>query len=244
MMMKKKYLLKLLAASLLGLSSLSYALQIDNMLLVSDKQGNGVFALTNELPETSLVSGKIVEINVVDGQIQETPYTKENLKDWKVTLTNPNLILETNTTKQVGVRSLCGGDCNFKEDKVYQVYFSPIPYSRGKGATKPTLGIQYGYAPVFIIPAKQAVVHYQLENRLGKLYVKNNSNTFLRIQIDACKSKKDNSCRATYTALSGREIEFKLPEKIQSKNLNLRIATHDNSYFKEFIAAYSKAYKE
>lgn len=242
--MKNKYLSKLVVMGLLGFSSLSQALQVDNMLLVSDGQGNGVFSLTNELTETSLVSGKIVEINVKDGQLEEIPYTKENLSDWKVTLTNPNLILEPNTTKQVGVRSLCGGDCNFEFDKVYQIYFSPIPYSKGKDLKAPTLGIQYGYAPVFIIPAKEGTVHYEIQNRLDRLYIKNSSNTFLRIQIDACEGKVTKGCRATFTALAGREIEFKLTEKLQSEEINLRVATHDNSYFKEFSVNSSNAYKE
>lgn len=226
-------------------SSFTQALQLDTMLLVADKQGNGVFSLMNELPKTSLINGKIVEINVIDGKIEETPYTKDNLKDWQITLTNPNLILEQNRTKQVGVRSLCGGDCNFTSDKVYQIYFSPIPYDKGKGNTEPTLGINYGYAPIYIIPAKKSHVEYELENRGDKLYVKNKGNTFLRIQIDACAKKgKSSGCRTTFTALAGREITFKLNDKFRSDSLKLRIANFDNSYFKDFFAEKSKVKKE
>lgn len=227
--------------------SLTQALQLDTMLLVSDKQGNGVFSLTNELPKTSLINGKIVEIDVVDGQLKETPYTKENLQDWKITLTNPNLILEQNRTKQVGVRSLCDGDCNFLSDKVYQIYFSPIPYDKGAGNKVPTLGINYGYAPIYIIPAKKSHVRYNLENKGDALYVNNKGNTFIRIQIDACGKAKGNvetGCRTTFTALAGREITFKLNEKFRSSSLKIRIANFDNSYFKEFFAENSKVEME
>lgn len=226
------------------MSFTTQALQIDTMLLVSDKQGNGVFTLTNELPVTSLINGKIVQVNVFDGKLHEIPYTKDNLADWQITLTNPNLILEKDRTKQVGVRSLCGGDCNFKADKVYQIYFSPIPYTKGKDKKQPTLGINYGYAPFYIIPAQKSAVSFTLENRGDKLYVKNTGNTFIRIQVNACGKKETTSCRATFIALSGREIEFNLSEKLRSKSLNLRVANFDASYFKEFFAERSKVKKE
>lgn len=52
----------------------SYALSVDSMLLVSDKEGNGVFTLTNDDAYTSYVVGSITKLDVQGKRIVKTPY--------------------------------------------------------------------------------------------------------------------------------------------------------------------------
>ncbi|QUJ69959.1 hypothetical protein KDD30_17525 (plasmid) [Photobacterium sp. GJ3] len=211
------------------------ALQVDKMILVSDLQGNGVFSLTNDLPQTSLVRTKIEEVNVENGQLVKVPYTKDNLNSWKITVATPNLIIEPGRVKPLGVRSLCNGDCNFNRDHVYQLTFAPIPYVDGQ-ETKGKIGINYGFSPLYIIPAKELNISYEMKNLGDKIWFKNTGNSVVRFQIDQCKSqKKSHVCITSFTGLAGREREFKIPDSMRSDSLNVTIASYDNSYFKEFV---------
>lgn len=223
-MIKRISLLLLLTSSFTASS-----LTIDSMLLVADKGGNGAYSLTNDLEETSFINGSISQINIANGELEEVKYTESNLADWEVTLTHPKLILESGRTKQVGVRSLCGKECKFDEDHVYKVLFEPSPYDpEGKLESKVT--INFGYAPLFIIPAKESKVDFSIEHKGDKFFVTNSGNTYVRIVINECTKEVIENCKATFTVLAGRSRDYNLPAVVANTDVEVIVVNHDESY--------------
>lgn len=223
--MKKNFIFGLI----FFISNIANALSIDTMLLVGDKSGNGVFTLTNDDSYTTYVSGSIIKFDVQGEEIIRTPYDNSNLMDWEITLTHPQVIIESGLKRNVGVRSLCIGECNFDKDRVYQINFAPAPYSENEGEA-PVVALNVGYAPLYIIPAHESKVSYNIENNGEYLYVENTGNTFIRVGIDQCTKEIINNCRAAFTVLAGRKKSFLLPEGIQSHTLNAVILNHDSTY--------------
>lgn len=227
----KKSILNIVLTSLALVASMpSYALKINTMILVGDEQGNGVFTLTNELPDTTFISGEISKIEMLDGKVKRIPYTADNLDDWDITLTHPKLILESGKIKQVGVRDLCGPKCARDKDRVYQIIFSPEPYNK-EGKTS-AVNINFGYAPIYVIPPKEPKVSYTMKNLGDKILVNNTGNTYIRFMIDSCTKQNTTKCKSTYTALAGRERTFNLPENVRSKVLDVQVVNFDDSYRK------------
>ncbi len=217
-------------------SNQAYALKIDSMLETGDEHGNGVFTLTNDKSSTSFISGQISQLEVENGELKKVPYTKENLSDWEVTLTSPKLILEAGRVKQVGVRSLCGSECDFATDRVYQITFSPVPYVQDpKKVTEPNLTINFGYAPLFIIPAKESHVEYQMTYKGNTVHVENTGNTYIRFMISKCTDDLKSKCQATYTSLSGRVKDFKVPSYLQDDKVEIMVVNHDESYKQKLV---------
>ncbi|MGL5027574.1 MAG: hypothetical protein ACRC6P_16560 [Shewanella oncorhynchi] len=205
------------------------ALTIDTMVLVGDKAGNGVFTLTNDMEYTSFITGNITKYDVNGEVIDKKQYTKDNLKDWEITLSNPKLILEAGRSKQVGVRSLCGQTCDFTRDHVYQINFVPTPYSED-GGVAPIVAVNIGYAPLYIIPALKQDVKFNIKNLGDKIYVENTGNTFFRLGIDQCSLSITKDCRAAFTVLAGRKKYFKLPPNTRSDMLKVVVVNHDNTF--------------
>lgn len=209
------------------------AVSIDSMVLVGDDSGNGVFSLSNNEKYTEFVTGKIAKYDVQGDVIHKTPYDENNVSDWELTLTNPKLILESGRTKQVGVRSLCGKTCDFQRDHVFQINFVPVPYSDGDNKA-PVVALNIGYAPLYIIPAKNQNIKYKVKNEGETIYVENNGNSFFRLGIDQCSDEIKKGCRAAFTVLSGRHKHFNLPKGVQSDELNIVIINHDETFVRRF----------
>lgn len=226
----------LVSLFLLLVSQTANALRIDTMLATGDEQGNGVYTLTNDQAVTNFITAEVSKVEVDDkGELVFIPYTKENLEDWDVTVTSPKLILEGGLTKQVGVRSLCGTNCNFDKDRVYQITFSPVPYvPNAEDKTEPSLSINFGYAPLFIIPAKESKVSYEMTYTGDAVHVVNKGNTYIRFMVSKCKQGEELECRQAYTSLSGRVKDFKLPSYLQTKNIEVMVVNHDESYRRQF----------
>ncbi|MDQ9091300.1 hypothetical protein RC083_06805 [Pseudoalteromonas haloplanktis] len=205
------------------------ALTIDSMLLVADKGGNGAFSLSNDLSDTNFIKGSISQVNVVNGEIEEVKYTEDNLTDWEVTLTHPKLILEPGRTKQVGVRSLCSKECSFSEDHVYKVLFEPTPYDP-EGKLESKVSVNFGYAPLFIIPAQESKINYSIQHLGDQLMIDNTGNTYIRVVINECSNEVTQGCKATFTVLAGRHRAFNLPDVVINKNVKAIIVNHDESY--------------
>ncbi|EMB9236011.1 hypothetical protein U9608_003575 [Vibrio alginolyticus] len=225
---KIKYLTPALC---LAYSTPSLALKIDTMLLIADEQGNGVYTLTNELAETSFISGEITKLETTeDGKLKRIPYTESNLDDWDITLTHPKVILESDKVKQVGVRDLCGNDCKTEQDRVYQIIFSPVPYNPEEKET--SVNINFGYAPLFIIPAPEPKISYEMKNLGDRILVENTGNSFIRFAIDGCTDEVKTQCQASFTSLAGRTRTFDIPEKLRKNTLKVRVVNYDDSYRK------------
>lgn len=212
-------------------TNICYAFSVDSMVLVSDDSGNGIITITSTKGVPEYIVGEVSKINVVDGELEKLRLTKENLPLWDLALLPTKVILNPGERRRIAIKNLCQRHCTgLKEDKVYLIALSPK--SMPNKEAKSQIGVNFGYAPYFIVPAEKPDVQYDIKFANNKLKIKNNSNTLLYFQIDNCYSGMDKKgCKITHTYLAGREKEIRLPESmIGLDKLRLRIANHDYSY--------------
>ncbi|EKO3672283.1 hypothetical protein M3923_000920 [Vibrio metschnikovii] len=226
-MMKKSIL-----ASVLLFSSLTNALTIDAMYLVSDNRGNGVISLTNDLEQTNFVNTYVYELMTDEqGNIVRTQYVEENIDDWKIITTVPKLIIEPGVSKDIGIRALCEPEtCARDKDLMFSIAFEPSPYFADGEEQQSLVTINYGYASLFIIPTMQPNIGYTLINKGDYVLAKNTGNTLLNLVIDQCSSTVKNNCRITERLLAGRERQIKLPDHFKHNVIDVNIYNHDESY--------------
>ena len=215
------------------------AINVDTMLLVGDEYGNGVFTLTNSNKITEFIQSNITQLVVEDGEITRVPYSDNNFEDWHVTLTHNKTILEPHRQKQIGVRSLCGNKCDFTEDQYYLVSFEPSPYDP-EGKLNSAVTINFGYRPLFVIPAQDQDIDYSISLNKGELYINNTGNSFIRAYIDQCSDEVTEDCEVTIMSLAGRERSYPLPKNIDSSSLKVTIVNHDESYRQDVSLSESK----
>lgn len=223
--------LVLLTAILLSMSA--QAFMVDKMVVVSDNKGNGIVTLTNDESQPIFVQVKVDEINIVDGeQVEKRQYTRDNLNDWKVSLTHQKLVLNPGEEKDVGIRSLCHNSaCDNSKDLMFLLSFSPSKYRPGEVVSG--VEVNYGFAPVYIIPTTQPNYTYELINNGESLRVENKSNTMLNLFVDACGVENTVQCKQRFTVVSGRNKTFPLTETMRNNELTITVTSHDRSYSKK-----------
>ena len=215
------------------------AMNVDTMLLVGDEYGNGVFTLSNSNKITEFIQSNITQLVVKDGEITRVPYAEDNFEDWRVTLTHSKTILEPHRQKQIGVRSLCGNKCDFDEDQYYLISFEPSPYDP-EGKLKSAVTINFGYRPLYVIPAQTQDIDYTISLDQGQLHIKNTGNSFVRAYVDQCTDKVTEDCEATIMSLAGRDRSYPLPKNIDPSNMKVTVVNHDESYRQDVTLSESK----
>ncbi|MCK8086010.1 MULTISPECIES: hypothetical protein [Vibrio] len=228
-----KVLLKLVSLIAVSLSISVQAFTVDKMVIVSDDRGNGIITLTNDESQPIFVQAKVDEINIVDGEhVEKKQYTRENLNDWKVSLTHNKLVLKPGEETDVGIRSLCHNTtCDNSRDLMFMLSFSPSKYRPGEIASG--VEVNYGFAPVYIIPTTQPTYDYELTNNGNSLRVENKSNTMLNLFIDACSAKNTAQCKQNFTIVAGRNKTFPLAKAMRNNELTVTVTSHDKSYLKK-----------
>ncbi|HGY9597163.1 TPA: hypothetical protein ACOJPH_004877 [Vibrio campbellii] len=233
--------LKNITLSLLSLacgfySIQSQAFQVDKMVIVGDERGNGIITLTNDEETPLFVEAIVDEIKIKDGtEIIEKEYTRENLTDWKISLTHQRLILKKGEQKDIGIRSLCHNTtCDNSQDLIFTLSFLPSKY-REEGETVSGVEVNYGFAPVYVIPTTEPAFEYEIFNKGSELEVKNDSNTMIQVYLDSCTDEITSQCRQKLTVMAGRHKTFKLVDTIQSDNLQVTVKSHDKSYSKKQV---------
>ncbi|WP_104026248.1 hypothetical protein [Vibrio jasicida] len=232
----KNITLPLLSLAFTVFSIPSQAFKVDKMVIVGDERGNGIITLSNDQDVPLFINTEIDEVNINNGvDIDKINYSRDNLEDWKISLTYQKLVLKPGETKDIGIRSLCHNTtCDNSKDLMFMLSFIPSKYQEGERQTS-GVDINYGFAPVYIIPTTAPQLNYEILNKGETLEVKNDSNTMINIFIDSCDSRVTAQCRQKLTVLAGREKAFNLLDTIQRDALNIIVNTHDGSYSKAEI---------
>ncbi|MEZ8886140.1 hypothetical protein AB4138_22090 [Vibrio sp. 10N.286.52.C3] len=233
--MKIKYnLLTVFAICSAMTSTAANAFNVDKMIVVADKKGNGVVTLINDESHPIFVNGKVQEIQFIDGdKIVRNSYTRNNLDDWKISLTHPRLVLRPGEEKDVGVRSLCHNtSCDNSKDLMFMLPFTPSRYKE-EGEKIHGVEINYGFSPVYILPTTKPSFDYKIYNQGENLRIDNNSNTLIDVYVNSCTTENNTQCKQKFTVVSGRDKTFSLAEYTQSEQLNVTVTSYDKKYSKE-----------
>ncbi|RYU68413.1 hypothetical protein ERW51_08575 [Aliivibrio finisterrensis] len=217
------------------LSSQALALKVDKMVLVADEKGNGIITLINDEDKPIFVLSEIEELTISNGDnITKNKYVRDNLSDWKISLTHQKLILAPGEEKDIGIRSLCHSTtCDDSRDLMFRLPFIPSKYQAEGEASG--VEVNYGFAPIYIIPTTKPSYSYNIINNGTSLTIENKSNTLLNVFVDACDSDNSNQCKQKLTLIAGRDKTFLLPETMQNDELNITVSSHDRSYSKSEV---------
>ena len=212
-------------------STAANAFNVDKMIVVADQKGNGVVTLINDEHHPIFVDGKVEEIQVVDGdKIVRHRYTRNNLNDWKISLTHPRLVLKPGEEKDVGIRSLCHNmSCDNSKDLMFMLPFTPSRYKE-EGENIHGVEINYGFSPVYIIPTTMPNFDYNIYNQGEDLRIDNKSNTLIYVDVNSCNIENNVQCKQKFTVMSGRDKTFSLLSGVQREQLNVTVTSYDKSY--------------
>ncbi|MEZ9796914.1 hypothetical protein AB4279_07785 [Vibrio cyclitrophicus] len=232
-MKSNKAVLNLISLTAIFLSMSVQAFTVDKMIVISDTKGNGIVTLTNDESEPIFVQAKVEELDIVSGRrIEKKQYTRDNLDDWKVSLTHQKIVLNSGEEKDIGIRSLCHNTtCDNSQDLMFMLSFSPSKYRPEEVVSG--VEINYGFAPIYIIPTTKPSYNYELINNGDNLQVENKSNTLINVFVDSCNEKNTIQCKQKFTVVSGRTKTFPLAESMQNKQLDITVTSHDRSYLKK-----------
>jgi len=221
----------IIVLGLLGLLSMqAKAVRLDNMFVVSDEKGNGSYILSNDKDINYFIESSIRElITDEEGEYTKVEYTMDNILNWQVALSNNKLILEPGRSKSLGVKAICGDSCDFSEDKTFEIAIVPKPFIPEGEESNQTMSVYIGYAPVFIVPAKESILNYDIIPKGKNVRIHNKSNTMIRVVVDNCINEISADCRKVYTLIKGRAKEFPLPVQAVGKDLNVTVVNHNES---------------
>ncbi|MFB2928727.1 hypothetical protein [Aeromonas hydrophila] len=218
-----------------GVASAAQAIGISSMLEYADEQGHAEFVVTNSEAYRQYINVAIAELTVVQGQLQKTPYTRDNLPQWALAVHPARTILEPGFKKVFALTYQPKEVARPAQDRVFQVSFVPTPYF-AEGEQGNTVKMVFGFAPLLIVPAKETQpLAYTLRYHGDKVTVINQGGTFFTVYLDGCPPGAADlarkACSVDATVLAGRELEVALPVAMQSQpTLHAKLASYGNKF--------------
>ncbi|MDK9782319.1 hypothetical protein KIT90_13100 [Vibrio sp. B172a] len=235
----------------LACPAVSHAIGIDSMIEFSNNNV-GEFTITNPAPYRQFIQVGISQLDVENGEIVSTPYSRENIKDWSLSAHPSRTVIDPSLKKVFQIK-YSGTPAESKyQDKVYQLSFIPTPYfAEGEPETH-SVQVAVGFAPIFIVPAiEDKPIDYEAQYEKGSFRIKNNGETYLRVLVDACsdenktKNSAESKCSKIIYALSGRDLSFDLtPEMSEAEKLTIELSTHNLMYKRKFSLNLGQVSKE
>ncbi|MGF1873324.1 hypothetical protein [Photobacterium indicum] len=232
------------------------AMSISSLMLVnSDHQKGkaGIFTLTNSDDITYFLQTTVSKIDIKNNQIIKTPYNRSNLAEWDIVTKPSKVVIEPKMIKELMVEEVCGQQCSSARDRVYQIDITPVSYETKGGSKQNKVNMLFGFAPYYIVPAKESNVQYSLGFDGRTLNVSNSGNTLIKMVINQCEGKtaaeldalkkdKTKRCRINYTVLAGRDRDLELPPELRRSRLDIVVLNHDETIREERVV--EAGYKE
>ncbi|AQS39082.1 hypothetical protein Sps_03967 [Shewanella psychrophila] len=203
------------------------AIQIDSMFRVADANSEGVFTVTNTDDKKLFLNIGITELTMVDGEIVKTPYTRDNIEQWALTVRPARSMIKPGFEKDFTLSLNCLPDCASDTDRVFQLAVVPTPYFDKGQRPDNAMQMAIGFAPIFVVPAKSDKLNYSTRYVDNQLEVYNKGNTFLNVSVSACKDDFNDTCNKDIKVLAGRRFIMELKPEMNNGSLELNVSTTD-----------------
>ncbi|WP_340642459.1 hypothetical protein [Photobacterium damselae] len=219
--------------------AVTQAIGINSMIEFAER-GEGQFTITNNDDYRQFIQVAISSIDIENGEIIKTPYTRDNINQWSLIVRPAKTIIDAGLQKDFKVQYEPKLTDKKDRDKYYQLTFVPTPYFSGKEKVKHVMQIAVGFAAIFVVPAeKDQPLNYDIAYKSDHIQLKNNGDSYIRAYIDACpataKGKERELCSKVVYALAGRDLRVPLPpEMTQRGKIKTELSTHFLTYKKEF----------
>ncbi|HIF9193219.1 TPA: hypothetical protein ACX6PF_002438 [Photobacterium damselae] len=217
--------------------TLGQAIGINSMIEFA-KEDQGRFVITNSENYRQFIQVAISAIEIKNGELVKHPYTRENIDSWSLTVRPAKTVIDPSLQKDFKV-SYTGKPSEVENrDKVYQLTFVPTPYFAEGEPAKKAVQIAVGFAPIFVVPAKNdQPLDYSLSFNGQHVQLNNKGHSYIRALLDACptsvKGDARESCSKIVYALAGRNLAVTLtPEMKKASSMKVELSTHHLTYKK------------
>lgn len=226
-------------------SSAAYGMSVDKMVLFSSGDGD-YFQVTNTTDSPLFITSSISERKVIeDGGTENIEYTADNIQDWKINASPTRFVLYPNEKKIVYVNeNICTDEaaCFRETDTIFSVSFVPSIYvPKGEKAVS-NVGILFGFAPAFVLPAHEPKYDYSFsveDNKEGYDYLnfKNKGNTMLTVMFDQCSQRvnQEETCTGYKKVFHTRDAKLQLPYEYKKGKLKIKVLNGNETYVEDYV---------
>ncbi len=211
------------------------AIVVDTMIKVA-KGNKDNFTVSNPAADRQYINVSITRLRTKDGQFVETPYTRDNISQWDLSVRPAKTIINPNGKKSFAVEYSPKTTADSMTDNVFKVSFMPTPYSKDEDNKNHKFLISVGMAPFYIVPAKtDAPLNYEISYQDDKITLKNHGKTYIKTTLNACTDDIENkkSCSMDAHLVAGRYLTLSLPEAMQKKGvIDINMHTNHHTYTK------------
>ncbi|WP_159737755.1 hypothetical protein [Vibrio atypicus] len=171
------------------------------------------------------------KLQVVEGEIQKTEYSKHNLADWEISVSPAKTIIEPGFEKQLTIDYQCKKQCDTFVDKLYQLSIVPAPYVPESEQNQNAVQIAVGFAPILVKVNKEHSPDYVVHHQGEQVTFTNRGDSYFQAVLRSCLDRQE--CERQFKILAGRTLTIQLPEKMVNQNLNLELHSAHGEYKQE-----------
>ncbi|PTQ19750.1 pilus assembly protein [Vibrio sp. 10N.286.46.E10] len=191
----------------------SMAVAVSSLFEIADKDTHiADIKVENNDKQDMFINMEMLKVRYVDGKKVIEKLDRKNFDDWTFSVSPSQVILEPGERKTIRMMNHCEDACDFKEDQVYAVDITPVPYYEGK---KSAVAVAFGYRTYFLDPVNTDNVELDYDlKRIDKdtFVFTNRSNTMLNAVLNTCKREYSSNCIFEHRLLPNSTREFTFPK--------------------------------
>ncbi|WP_404969637.1 hypothetical protein [Vibrio campbellii] len=224
------------------------AIGIDQMIKFA-QDGEAVFTITNNDGYRQYVNVLVADVDVKNGELTYTPYTRENIEKWSLQVQPPRAVIDNKMRKSFKA-TYTSPTLNEDYDKVYQLTFAPTPYFPEGEQPGQAVQVAIGFAPLLIVPAKKdQPLDFDMSYKSGKVNIVNNGGSYINVLMDTCPvtavGEERGSCYKVVYVLKDRKLSVDLTEQMKAADkLRIEVRTHNGDFKQDFDLSNNEAVSE
>lgn len=189
------------------------AIAVSSLFEVADKDTHiSEIQIENNDNQDMFVNMEMLKVHYSNGEKIVEKLNKNNIADWTFSVSPSQMILKPGERKSIRMMNHCEDACEFKEDQIYAVDITPVPYSDGKATV---VAVAFGYRTYFLDPVAldKIKLDYDLKRiSKDKFSFENRSNTMLNAVLNICTRDYSSDCIIEHRLLPNSKREFSLPK--------------------------------
>lgn len=228
-------------AMALGLASQAQAIAINTTFQLADNTGAATYTITNNTDKRIFLNTVMYELKVENGGLEKIPYSRENIKDWKIEVYPARSVINPGFEKDFQVRLKCRDKCDNALDQAFQIGFVPTPYFAESERPQKAMQIAVGFAANFINPGKEGKLNYEIKRTDNGLQIHNKGSALFNALISSCGAnatkEEKKTCEQRVHVLSKRDLPVKLPKEMLGKELKIFMQSADRNFKSTYTLA-------
>lgn len=210
------------------------AIEINSMFMVADSDGSGVFTIKNTNENRIFLNVAMFELEISEDNVQKIPYTRENLKDWKIDVRPAKTIIEPGQEKDFKVTMKCGANCEKDKEQLFQLGFVPTPYFDPSLHAEQAVQMAIGFGALFLNPAEDQPIDFDASYIGDTVKIHNKGSSYLKAKVSTCppntKVSESSACTKIVNVMPSRTLQIALPEEMQKQSVELHLDTNQDKY--------------